>query len=180
MLSITLYNEDKEKISIFSENETLARKGEIVKTITDILAKHGQIEYYIYICGLGATIEDYIAEIKSDKYIFIDEYRYKWFVKELPELHLISEYQCDIITLTHFLDSFNEGNIMIQFIKVPNTKRSFNCNKEEITDYANKNAMLQVSIHSDGEVYEIENLNDYSNLIHICSDICEKYLKNNR
>ena len=178
MISISFFTNDPNKISVYFEKESLKEKIAIMELIINIMSQHKKIEYYIMIRGLGATIESFLEKTRSNMYVFIDKYKYKFIVRELPELYLVTEHIDDFFKFTEFLESFNEGELCVHIL----TKNGEGAldkgdEKQDIVDYANKNALLQIKVHSDGDVFEIENQNGNEYLIQICDHITENILK---
>lgn len=178
MISISINDKNQNEISIYFDKERLENKIKVMRLISDIVFQFAPIEYYIMIKGLGATIETMLEKVKSEKYIFIDKFRYKFIVKELPELHLVTENAEDYLRFSEFIESFNEGEVAVTFLAKSNADGFCEyTDKRNFIEYAKKYAILDISIHSDGEVFDIRKYKNNNSLILICNCICEMFLE---
>ncbi len=178
MISINLYNNNKNKILISFYKENIYEKQKVLTKINEIFAI-SKVKYFIVINGLGASIEEVLSQIISENFIFVDKYKYKFVVKELPVLYLYTEHNEDYEIILKYIESFNEGDISISFL---NPQISFvfedKTDINKIINYSNENSILCININSDSEVFEISNCNKNIYLLDVCEKVTKLYLAN--
>ena len=157
---ISLEFKNKNNCLIIFDKEKLEQKKVIFDRICESISKIKEFDFIININALDNTIESFIEEINSNSFLYINKYKNKIFLKELPELFYFSKNKNDLLIFKNYIFSSNEGIITLYFIEPSKLTINNTVEKERILSYIDENKILSINIISDGDVFEIKRYKD--------------------
>ncbi len=169
---ISIENSSNYEISIIFDNMSQKEKSDIINTIVNIFANNQN--YFFSICGLDA--DNFLEDISSKQYILVTDRKHK-FIKDLPELYVMTTYLSDVSIFNKYIGSFNEGSMCFYILNsnVKDPSLVINANDiEQMLEYVYDNSLLTIDITSDSDVLVV-NCNDSQKLNLICDEICNKF-----
>jgi len=147
-------------------------KVQLIKKIVSVI-DGSKKKYLIEIRGLGGTIDTFIKDIQSKNYLYINESKVWFIIKEFARLFLLTEIEQDLYSVTEYFGSFNEGYICVSVLKTCEDINVRESAIDQIEIFVRKHCILEILVEPDGDFLDIRAHNEIVTLSDISTAVSQ-------